>query len=191
LTSVGEVYVNNDPAPKESTIFSGDRIRTGEAGAASFVMSGKGTLKIAPQSQIVLSGSDQFAAELEAGKIALNTISGPNGLSLRVGDYVVVPYSQKQSTTLEVTRAPNGAVVVYCIGGTAGVLTLEGQVGQYLQSGQAMTFTEGSSLLPTKKSGIGSHPGWLLGGLAGAGAAAAIAFLARGNTGQSISPSVP
>jgi hypothetical protein len=191
LTAVGEVYLNDNLAPRESTIFSGDRIRTGEAGAASFVMSGKGTLKIAPQSQAVFSGDLQFTAELEAGTIALNAIAGPSGISLRIGNYVVVPYSRNQSTTLEVTRAPNGSVIVACIAGTAGVLTLDGKVGQYLQGGQSTTILEGSSLLPAKKSGPGAHPGWILGGLAGAGAAAALAFLAGGNTGQSISPSAP
>jgi hypothetical protein len=192
LTGVGEVYLNDNLAPGESTIFSGDRIRTGESGAASFVMSGKGTLKIAPSSQVLFSGNYQFTAELETGTIALNTISGPNGLSLRIGNYVVVPYSRTQSTTIQVTRAPNGAVIVACVSGTAGVLTLEGKVGQYLQTGQSTVISENSSSLLEEKPGPGGHSGWwLLGGLAGAGAVAAIAFLAHGSSGQSISPSAP
>jgi hypothetical protein len=191
LTGVGETYLNDNLATGESTIFSGDRVRTGEAGAASFVMSGKGTLKIAPQSQVLFTGDLQFTAELEAGTIALNTITGLGGFSLRIGNNVVVPYSRTQATTLEVTRAPNGSVIVACIAGTAGVLTLDGKAGQYLQGGQSMTVLEGSSLLPAKKSGVGSHAGWILGGLAGAGAAAALAFLAGGTTGPSISPSAP
>lgn len=191
LTSVGEVYVNDDPAARESTIFSGDRIRTGEVGAASFVMSGKGTLKIAPQSQVLFSGNNQFTADLEAGTIALTTISGPNGLSLRIGNYVVVSYSRQRSTTLEVNRAPNGSVSVSCVDGSAGVLTLEGQVGQYLQAGQSMTVSASSFLSPAKDGGTGAHSGWLLLGLGGAGAAAAIAFLTHGNAGQSVSPSGP
>ena len=192
LTGVGEVYLNDNLAPGESTIFSGDKIRTAEAGAASFVMSGKGTLKIAPYSQVVFSGNYQYTAELETGTIALNAIAGPNGISLRIGNYVVVSYSQNQSTTIQVTRAPNGAVIVSCVNGAAGVLTLEGRVGQYLQAGQSVNLTEGSTSLPeTKPVGGGHSSWWLLGGLAGAGAAAAIAFLAHGSSGQSISPSAP
>jgi hypothetical protein len=195
LTGVGEVYVNENPAPGESTIFSGDRVRTGESGAASFVMSGKGTLKIAPQSQVVFSGDYQFTAELETGTLVLNTITGPNGLSLRIGNYVVVAYSRRQSATLQVMRAPNGAVTVSCVDGTAGVLTLEGKVGQYLQAGQSMTVSASSFLSPysspTKGAGESTHSRWLLVGLAGAGAAAALAFLTHGNAGQSISPSAP
>lgn len=191
LTSAGEVYVNDDQAARESTIFSGDRVRTGEVGAASFVMSGKGTLKIAPQSQVLFSGNDQFTADLEAGTIALTTISGPNGLSLRIGNYVVVSYSRQGSTTLEVNRAPNGSVSVSCVEGSAGVLTLEGKVGQYLQAGQSMAVSANSFLPLAKEGGTSTHSGWLLLGLGGAGAAAAIAFLMHGSAGQSVSPSAP
>jgi hypothetical protein len=193
LTAVGEVYLNDDDAPRESTIFSGDKVRTAEAGAASFAMSGKGTLKISPQSEVLFPGNYQFTAELQAGTIVLNTVAGPNGLSVRIGNYVVVSYSQKQSATIQVTLAPNGSVFVSSVEGSAGVLTLEGQVGQFLQAGQSMTFA-GSSFLsstPGKESGSGVHSGWILVGLAGAGAAAAIAFLTHGNAGQSISPSAP
>src|SRR5271163_4808093 len=46
LTSVGEVFVNDSLGPAEVTIFSGDKVRTGESGSATFNMSGKGSLKI-------------------------------------------------------------------------------------------------------------------------------------------------
>jgi hypothetical protein len=194
LTAVGEVYLNNDTALRESTIFSGDRVRTAEAGAASFAMSGKGTLKISPQSQVLFPGNYQFTAELQAGTIVLNTVAGPSGLSVKTGNYVVVSYSQRQSATIQVTLAPNGSVFVSCVDGSAGVLTLEGEVGQFLQAGQSMNLA-GSSFLsssPGKESGSGTHSSWILVGLAGAGAAAAIAFLTHGNAGQSsISPSAP
>jgi len=195
LTGVGEVYLNDSPAVGESTIFSGDRIRTAETGAASFAMSGKGTLKISPQSQVVFSGNYQFTAELEAGTIVLNTITGPNGLTLRIGNYVVVSYSRKQAATLQVTRAPDGSVTVSCLDGTAGVLTLEGKVGQFLQTGQSMNVSATSDLSPyssaIKESGQNFHTGWLLLGLAGAGAAAGLALLTHGGAAQSISPSGP
>jgi hypothetical protein len=195
LTGVGEVYLNDSPAPGESTIFSGDRIRTGETGAASFAMSGKGTLKVSPLSQVVFSGNYQFTAELEAGTIVLNTITGPNGLTMRIGNYVVVSYSRKQSATLEVTRAPDGSVAVTCLDGTAGVLTLEGQVGQFLQAGQSMSVSANSFLAPfsssTKGAGRNFHTGWVLLGVVGVGAAAASALLIHGGAAQSVSPSAP
>jgi hypothetical protein len=158
-------------------------------------MSGKGTLKISPLSQVVFSGNYQFTAELEAGTIVLNTITGSNGLTLRIGNYVVVSYSRKQSTTLQVTRAPDGSVTVSCVDGTAGVLTLEGKVGQFLQTGQSMNVSSNSNLSPyssaTKESGKNFHTGWLLLSVAGAGAAAASALLIHGGAAQPISPSAP
>src|SRR5256885_8241724 len=41
LTNIGEVYVNDSPAPEKITIFSGDRVRVGVNGSATFNMSGK------------------------------------------------------------------------------------------------------------------------------------------------------
>jgi len=114
LTGVGEVYLNDALSMGDSTIFSGDRVRTGPTGTATFTISGKGTLKISPQSQIVFSGAYQFTADLEAGTIVLNTNTGPNGLTVRIGNYVVVSYSRKQPASLRVTRARDGSVQVSC-----------------------------------------------------------------------------
>jgi hypothetical protein len=195
LTGVGEVYLNDALSMGDSTIFSGDRVRTGPTGTATFTISGKGTLKISPQSQIVFSGAYQFTADLEAGTIVLNTNTGPNGLTLRIGNYVVVSYSRKQPASLRVTRAPDGSVQVSCLDGTAGVLTLEGQVGQFLQAGQSINISASShftsSSASTAKSAEHGHKGWVLLGLGGAGAAAATALLLRGGAAQSISPSGP
>ncbi len=157
-------------------------------------MSGKGTLKISPLSQVVFTGDYQFSASLEAGTIVLNTITGPKGLTMRIGNRVVVPYTRQRSATLQVTRAPDGSVHVACLDGTAGVLTLEGNVGQFLQAGQSMSISARSDFSSVssspKENGPNFHPGWLLLGLAGAGAAAAAGLL-RGGTVQSISPSAP
>jgi len=194
LTSVGEVYLNDSLAPGEATIFPGDKVRTGETGTAAFAMSGKGTVKISPLSRVVFSGSYEFTAALEAGTIVLNTITGPKGLTLRIGNNVVVPYTRQKSATLQVTRAPDGSIHVACLDGSAGVLTMDGNVGQFLQAGQSTSISASSNFLsaPSTPEGAGSshHPGWILLGLAGAGAAAAAALLHGGST-QSISPSGP
>jgi hypothetical protein len=195
LTGVGEVYLNEALSMGESTVFSGDRVRTGPTGTATFTISGKGTLKISPQSQIVFSGAYQFTADLEAGTIVLNTNTGPNGLTVRIGNYVVVSYSRKQPASLRVTRARDGSVQVSCLDGTAGVLTLEGQVGQFLQAGQSTNISASSYFASSPASTVNpaehSHKGWLLLGLGGGGAAAAAALLLRGGAAQSISPSGP
>ena len=77
LSSIGEVYVNDSAAPVESTIFSGDRLRTGESGTATFTVSGKGTLKVLPRSEVVFPGNYQFTAELKNGTVVLSSVSGP------------------------------------------------------------------------------------------------------------------
>ena len=63
LSSVGEVYVNNSPAPGDSTIFTGDTVRTGQAGTATFASSAQGTFQISPQSQVAFNGGDHSNPE--------------------------------------------------------------------------------------------------------------------------------
>src|SRR5256886_13453162 len=91
LTSVGEVYVNDSPAAAEITIFSGDRVRVGENGSATFNMSGKGSLKLSPRSQALFAGKYEYTVELEAGGVVMNSISGPNGRTPPIGKQVLVP----------------------------------------------------------------------------------------------------
>jgi hypothetical protein len=196
LTSVGEVYVNDAPVPVESTIFSGDRIRTGETGAATFTMTGKGTLKISPHSQVMFYGNDQFAAELEAGTVVSNTIAGADGVVLRIGNYVVVSSVRELSATSRITRAPDGSFQVSCLEGKVEVLTLEGKSGQFLQAGQSLAVSAKSDLLPTSPSAkrkSNFHKGLLALGAAGAGAAVAAVRLAHrgGNGNQTVGLSVP
>jgi hypothetical protein len=208
LTSVGEVYVNDSPVSGESTIFTGDRVRTGQSSNATFTVSGKGTLKISPQSQVLFSGNYQFTAELEAGTVVLNSISRPPGITLRIGSLVLVPSIREESATASVDRAPDGSFTVLSLNGGVGVLTLDAKAGQFIQSGQSLRVSLRGELSPvlssgrqttsgplgsarTARSGNNLHSGWLLLGLAGAGAAAAAAELAHGGGRQSVSPSAP
>jgi hypothetical protein len=195
LSSIGEVYVNDSPAPVESTIFSGDRLRTGEAGNATFTVSGKGTLKITPQTQVLFAGNYQFTAELEAGSVILSAISGPNGVTLRIGNFVIVSSFRQQSATSKIDRTPDGSFRVSCLDGSVGVLTLDGKAGQFLQAGQSLSISPKNELSPlsssAKQSGQSFHSGWLLLGLGGGGAAIAAATLSHGGGKQSVSPSTP
>jgi len=194
LSSVGEVYVNDSAAPAESTIFSGDRLRTAETGTATFTVSGKGTLKIFPRSEVLFPGNYQFTAELKNGTAVLNSVNGPRGITLRVENFVLVP-SFQQSLTTRIERAANGSFLVSCLDGSVGVLTLDSKSGQFLQAGQSLTISTGrllsSASRATNPTAHNFHSGWLYLGLAGGGAAAAAAGLARGGGKQSISPSQP
>jgi hypothetical protein len=195
LSSIGEVYVNETAAPVESTIFPGDRVRTGENGTATFTVSGKGTLKISPRSEVVFPGSYQFTAELKGGTAVLNSISGPNGITLRVENFVLVSSVRQQSATTKIEGGVNGSFLVSCLDGSMGVLAMDSKSGQFLQVGQSLTISAGevlSSVSPAVNAkGSSFHSGWLYLGLAGAAAAAAAAGLAHGGGKQPVSPSGP
>ena len=209
LTSMGEAYVNASPAPAEITIFSGDRVRTGESGSAMFNMSGKGSLKLSPRSQVLFSGKYEYTAELEAGAVVMNSVSGPNGFTLRIGNDVLVPSMKEHTVLASIDRAPDGSFLVTCSDGAMGVLTLQGTSGQFLQVGQSVSVapngqlfpvvqqaaTPGKSLSLRSSSGAqkakGSRTGWGFLGLGAAGAAGAVAALSHGGGKQPISPSSP
>jgi hypothetical protein len=204
LSSVGEVYVNDSLAPSESTIFSGDRVRTGQTGASTFTASGRGTIKISPQSRVLFSGSSQFIAELEAGSVVVNSIAGGNGLVMRLGAFVLVPsFPREQSITSKVDRSADGSFIVSCFDGSAGLLTLEGRSGQFLHGGQSLevsSTTQGeqeSSMAfmgrskPHAALGKTSPERFLLGVGGAGGIAFAIDQLIQSRGKQSVSPSVP
>jgi hypothetical protein len=204
LSSVGEVYVNDFLAPSESTIFSGDRVRTEQTGTATFTVSGRGTLKISPQSRVVFSGNYQFIAELELGTVVLNSTAGGSGMIMRIGAFVLVPsFPREQSIASKVDRTPDGSFIVSCFDGSAGVLTLEGRSGQFLHSGQSLQVSsnkQGEQELST--AFIGRHkpkyalektpPERFLLGLAGTGGVVvAIDQLIQSRGKQPVSPSAP
>lgn len=195
LTSVGEVYVNGSPASAMSSVSSGDEIRTGESGEAALALLGKGALKIRPLSQVVLSISDQYTAELEKGTVLLNSDPGSDGLIVRIGNYVVVPSVRSIATALRLTKTQDGSFLVHCSEGNIDVLTTEGNSGQVLQAGQSLSVPAKSGLLassPAPKSKRNSHTRWILLGLAGAGAgAAAAAAFAHGGGNHTVTISGP
>ncbi len=208
LTSIGEVYVNDSPATVEITIFSGDRVRTGESGSATFNMSGKGSLKVSPRSQVLFSGKYEYTAELEAGAVVMNSVSGPNGFTLRIGNDVLVPPIKERTALASIDRAPDGSFLVACSDGAIGVLTLKGTSGLFLQVGQSVSAAPNGQLFPVvqqaatterllsgrSSSGArrarGSYTGWGFLGAA-AGAAGIVAAQSHGGGKQPISPSAP
>src|SRR5467141_3134705 len=204
LTSIGEVYVNDSPAPAEITIFAGDRVRAGESGSATFNMSGKGQLKLSPRSQVLFSGKYEYTAVLEAGAVLMNSVSGPNGLTLRIGNDVVVPSIKERSALAAIDRAPDGSFLVTCSDGAVGVLALRGSLGQFLQVGQSVSVAPNGELFPVEQqvaaSGkttsaartikpVRNYKQWSYFGLGGGGALAAVVALTHGGGKQSVSPS--
>lgn len=209
LSSAGEVFVNDVPVVPESTIFAGDRVRTGPTGAATFAISGSAALKVLPQSQVEFSGNNQFTAELEAGSVVLSTVVGGSGMFLRMGEFVLVPsFPREQSTTLKAERAADGSFTVSCFDGSVGVLTLKDRSGEFLHGGQSLhvssdklatgevapvfSSSEGSSKSMPKAPLERTPPKWVALGAAGAGGVAfLIDRLIQGRSSPAVSPSTP
>src|SRR2546426_11382320 len=208
LTSIGEAYVNDSQAPAEITIFSGDRVRTGESGSATFNMSGKGSLKLSPRSQVLFPGKYEYTAELEAGAVVMNSVNGPNGFTLRIGNDVVVASTKERQALASIDRAPDGSFLVTCSEGPVGVLTLLGASGQFLQVGQSVSVAPNGELFPVeqqastsaaaksasvvKKRGSSRKVWGFLGLAAAAGAAGAAAALSHhGGGSQTVTLAAP
>lgn len=207
LSSVGEVYVNYVPAPAESTLFTGDVLRTGVAGTASFSTSGKGSFKITSQSQLVFTGSPQYVAELKSGTVVMSSLSGPSGINLRAGNYVVVAVTQGDQSTSKIDTAADGSFLVTCVEGSVGVLPIDGPNGLFLQVGQSINITPQGELTTTKPpvpqpstpaqpstpSSVQkkSYTGWIILAAAGAGGVGAVAALAGHKSSPPVSPATP
>lgn len=193
LSVTGDVYVNESRAPGESTIFSNDALRTAQTGTATFTTSGKGSLKIASQSQVAFPGSPQYAAELKSGTVVMSSVSGSTGISLRAGDSVVVAVTAGEQSTSKIEKTADGSFLVTCLEGSIGVIPLQGANGLFIQAGQVVKISPQGELTaveqppaapaPAQQSGVQkkSNAGWIILAVAGgAGAAGAAAALGHG-----------
>ena len=200
LSAAGNVYVNGALAPPESTIFSGDTVLTNDAGTATFSVSGKGSFKLSPQTHLVFANDPRFLAELTSGAVVMTSFAGATELSLKVGNFVVAPVIQTEQSSSRIEKTAGGGFVIGCLDGSVGVIPLQGVAGQVLRSGQTVQIdAEGelgapqeTSTQPATQSSVkkSKRTGWIILGVAGAGAAGIAAAVAgRGSHGQSVSPS--
>jgi hypothetical protein len=207
LSSVGQVYVSNSVVPTESTVFTGDTLRTGDMATATFTISGKGSYAIASRSQLVFTGTQQFVAELKAGTVVMSSMNGPSGINLRAGNYVVVAVTQGEQSTAKVDSATDGSFLVTSTEGSVGVVPLTGPPnGVFLQPGQSVTISSTGELsAPTTGALINTEPnepaaaapqatssnhtGWIILGVAAGGAAIAGAVLASHKSSAPVSSS--
>src|ERR1700683_5510160 len=182
LSSVGEVYVNNSPAPGDSTIFTGDTVRTGQAGTATFTSSAQGTFQILAQSQVAFNGGDQYVAELQSGTVVMSSMRGPQGLNLRLGSFTAVGVTDGEQSTSKIEKAGDGTFAVTCLDGSVILVPTAGSNGLLMQAGQTVSISGQGQLSAVKEvAPPNPTPGtvqqkksytlWIIVGAAGAGAA--------------------
>ena len=205
LSTVGEVYVNESRAPSESTVFPGDTLRTGETGAATFTVSGRGSLKISPKARLTFVDEPRYLATLQEGTVVMSVFAETANFQVRTGDFVIIPGQEVPSAASEISRFADGSTRINCTSGAVGVVALETTQAVFLRPGQYVTVSAGGALqavmspigapseplpLPPAKAKK-SRTGWIILGVAGGGGAAAAAVLASGGKKTSVSPSVP
>jgi hypothetical protein len=208
LSSVGQVYVSNSVAPAQSTIFTGDALRTDDMGTATFTISGKGSFAIASRSQLVFTGSQQYVAELKSGIVVMSSESGPSGINLRIGNFVAVAVTQGEQSTSKIEAVADGSFLISCSEGSVGIVPLEGPPnGVFLQVGQTVTISaqgelsamnatiaENTAAPPQEAPSVkkNNHTGLIILAVAGAGAVGiGVALAGHKGSSEPVSPSSP
>lgn len=191
----GEVYVNNSPAPSESTIFAGDTVHTGENGFATFASSGEGSLAINSNTEISFPDDPRYVAELHQGTVVLHIFASSTRFQLRVLNFIVnAPVGTE--ATAEVHRAAQGFARVTCKAASVVVAELEGRNLFGLKPEESVTIspsgqTEFTPSAPAAPRAASAHrTAWIVIGVAGAGATAAAAVAGHGGH-RTVSPSSP
>lgn len=202
LRARGDVRVNQSLLSGDSTLFAGDRLRTGVDGVASISVAGQGSLLVEPGSTVSLPDQPQYLATLEQGKVTLRSLADARGFQVRVGNFTVVP-SAPQASVTEITLVPGGGARLVCRAGSVGVLELDGPASLFLSAGESALILPDGTLrsqpqapapapTPPQPQERRSRRGLLALLFLGAGAGGAVAALAgRGDEQQPVSPSRP
>ncbi len=202
----GDVYINDTPVSLGKAVFTGDNLRTGPSGTATFSLNGKGSLKLSQNTAVFFVGDPQYLAELKSGKVEVSSVSLGTGPTLRAGNFVVVAVTEGEQSTSTVEALPDGGFFVRCMVGSVSVIPLQQTNALLLQAGQSANISPRGelSIAPARsRSSLDgqddepaasrhSHKGrWILIGLAVAGAAIAAGTLIGTSSASSTSASAP
>jgi hypothetical protein len=208
IAARGEVYLNSSATAAESSVDAGDVVRTGGTGTAIFTLANNGSLRISPNSEIVFAGAPQYAAELKLGKVVMNSLNGPMGITLRAGSSVVVAVAEGEQSTSSIEAPSDGSFLVSCLGGSVGVIPLQGGKGIFIREGQSVRVSPQGELsamsapaaapvagdsieTDTAPAGRQSHrTRWILIGVGVAGAIAAAAILSASGSSAAVTPAL-
>jgi hypothetical protein len=137
LTARGTVTVNGMPASNDTTVFVGDTIRTSEDGTVTFSINGKGSFRLASNSEMSFQPDPRYMGELKSGIVVMNSFGGATDISVRVGNYVVAPVIQAQQSSSRIERHGDGSFAIACLDGSVGLIPLEGTTGRVLGAGES------------------------------------------------------
>jgi hypothetical protein len=205
LQVTGEVRVNDALISTDSTVFAGDRVRTGSDGVAAVSISGRGTLLLQPGSAVSFPDQAQFLADLEQGRVTLRSLPDTAGFQIRLGSFIAAPVAPAESIS-EIERAADGSFHIACRKGSVGLIEIDGARSLFLDANESVTILADGNLQQAEAPARAPSPTepappqaskrkqawlpWLLVGAGGAGAAAALA--GRGSeTRPPVSPSQP
>lgn len=202
LQVTGQVMISGTPITADTTVFIGDVIRTGSDGAARVTVAGNGTLILAAQTELALSGAPRYLATLRGGVLGIQSLEGARNFQVRVGNFLVVPAPDAPATA-EVRLAPDGSAQITCQSGSVGVIALEGEEVLFLRAGQTARITSTGALVPPEppaptrlppapQAKGGKGKGVIIAVVVGGGAAgAALALAGKKKEPAPVSPSVP
>jgi len=206
LRASGEVWVNEVRVPETATIYPGDVVRTGLGGSAGLEVPNKGTILIYPQTQISFNPSGYFA-NLTEGTVSLKTTGPVTDFQIQISQFVVIPESDVENVAAEIERAADGSARVKALGGSVGIIDLDGTQTVFISTGEEVAISPDGVLTrvgaaPQPPAPAMPQPAgpevrtiptrWLYLAGAGGGAAVAVALAAGGNSGSpALSPSIP
>ncbi len=208
----GSVSLGGTSAATGATIYAGDSIRTGLNGTALVNLTGRGSIVMAPNSDLtfppVSLGSHSVA--LHHGKFALHILPEGSGTTAELGKLVLRPLIG-QGVDYEVEIEADGSAVVHCISGTVGIIEVEGANSTFLNSGDSAEISASgvteripASATPLPNSSAPNTPqstprspsgksnaGWIILAASGGGIAALVAVIAIEHKTTPVSPSAP
>ncbi len=208
MHSTGDVLVGETKAPQEITIYTGDVVRVGAAGAATLNVAGKGELLVYEKTSLAFDGTSYFA-ELREGTVTLHSVIGAAGFQIKVGTILVAP-DLAITSRADITKAADGSAAMHVLEGSMEITSVEG--GQFVRfpAGQTVMISKDGQLLSPApaESAPAAAPAAPLSrsssaasrvfsnklavvGVAGGATALVIVLATRNSTSPAISPSAP
>jgi ferric-dicitrate binding protein FerR (iron transport regulator) len=144
---------------------------------------------ISPTTELSFVPTERHFASLGQGTVGLRSLAGAINFQMQVGGFLVVPVVEAEAAA-EIRRFPNGSAQVTCSAGSVAVVALEETESVFLQPGQTAGISAEGKLIaalpsgttPSRRNPEARHSkkrtGLIVLGVAGGGAAGAIAGLA-------------